>query len=145
QPLHPPASRSGRPSALSPARGGSLLVSAPHYNCFRSYSADGKELRKFGGSGGAAPGQLAYVSDVVQDEDGFFYVAEFGENHRISKFDADGNFLTCWGNPGAEPGEFGRIRALALGPDGLLYVADATNHRIQVFTRDGQFIRLRGH
>jgi DNA-binding beta-propeller fold protein YncE len=43
-----------------------------------------------------------------------------------------------------DPGQFSRIRALALGPDGLLYVADACNHRIQVFTRDGQLVRVLG-
>src|SRR4029077_5379540 len=41
-------------------------------------------------------------------------------------------------------GEFSRIRALALGPDGLLYAADACNHRIQVFTRDGKLVRVWG-
>ena len=28
---------------------------------------------------------------------------------------------------------------MTLGPDGNLYVADACNHRIQVFTTDGTF------
>lgn len=139
-----PDYRDGRPSGLSIDRDGHLLVSDSHYNCFRIYDADGRELRKFGGSAGSEPGQLGYVADVVQDEEGFYYAAEFGENHRISKFDPDGRFLKCWGTVGTEPGEFGRIRALAIGPDGNLYVADATNHRIQVFTRDGKFVRVWG-
>jgi sugar lactone lactonase YvrE len=141
---YPPDFRSGRPSGLSIARDGNLLVSDSHNNCFRIYDADGKELRAFTYEPGPNPGQLGYVSDVEQDEDGFFYVAEFGENHRISKFDADGKFVTCWGQQGMEPGEFGRIRALALGPDGNLYVADASNHRIQVFSRDGKLVRIWG-
>ena len=37
--------------------------------------------------------------------------------------------------------KFARIRAMTLGPDGYLYVADACNHRIQVFTTDGQLVR----
>jgi DNA-binding beta-propeller fold protein YncE len=139
-----PDYRNGRPSGLSIARDGNLLVSDSHYHCFRTYSSDGKLRRTFGGEGGTKPGQLSYVSDVVQDEDGFFYVAEFGENQRVSKFDADGRFVKCWGSEGTEPGQFARLRALTLGPDGLLYAADACNHRIQVFSRDGKLVRCWG-
>jgi DNA-binding beta-propeller fold protein YncE len=139
-----PDYRNGRPSGLSIDRDGNLLVSDSHYHCLRVYSPDGQELRQIGARPGTSPGCLAYISDAVQDEDGTYYVAEFCENHRISKFDKDGRFVHCWGSPGMEPGQFGRIRALVLGPDSYLYVADATNHRIQVFTRDGQLVRCWG-
>jgi DNA-binding beta-propeller fold protein YncE len=139
-----PDFRNGRPSGLSMDRDDNLIVSDSHYNCFRIYSPEGQELRKIGGQSGTEPGHLGYVSDVVQDEDGYFYVAEFGENHRISKFDADGKFVKCWGSPGTEPDQFSRVRALALGPDKNLYAADACNHRIQVFTRDGRLVRCWG-
>jgi DNA-binding beta-propeller fold protein YncE len=135
-----PDYRNGRPSGLSIDRDGNLIVSDSHYFCVRIYNADGHELRHFG-KAGTKPGELSYVSDVVQDSDGFFYVAEFGETHRISKFDNDGHFIRCWGSQGSAPGQFARARALALGPDGLLYVADACNHRIQVFDRDGNLVR----
>ncbi len=136
-----PDYRNGRPSGLSIDRDGNLLVSDSHYNCLRIYTPEGKELRKIGGESGTAPGQFGYVSDAVQDEDGFYYVAEFGENQRISKFDVDGKFVKCWGEAGSEPGQFARVRALTFrpkDPDKLLYAADACNHRIQVFTRDGE-------
>jgi DNA-binding beta-propeller fold protein YncE len=144
-----PDYRNGRPSGLSIDRDNNLIVSDSHYNCFRiwRFTDDGfEELKKFGGEGGTEPGHLGYVSDVVQDEDRFYYVAEFGENHRISKFDQDGKFVKCWGEDGTEPGQFSRVRALALGPekDPLLYAADACNHRIQVFTRDGELVRCWG-
>jgi DNA-binding beta-propeller fold protein YncE len=140
----PPDYRNGRPSGLSIDRDGNLLVSDSHYNCLRIYSPEGKLLRTIGGKQGTEPGQFSYISDAVQDKDGFFYVAEFGENQRISKLDADGNFVQCWGAAGSEPGQFARIRALALGPEGNLYAADACNHRIQVFSADGKLIRLWG-
>src|SRR3954453_11589608 len=97
-----PDYRNGRPSGLSIDRDGNLLVSDSHYHCFRIYSPDGVELRRFGGRGGTGPGELGYVSDVVQDADGCYYAAEFGENQRISKFDADGRFIKCWGCHGTE-------------------------------------------
>ncbi len=54
--------------------------------------------------------------------------------------------MTCWGEPGAQEGQFAKIRGMTLGPepDCLLYVADACNHRIQVFTREGAFVRMWG-
>src|SRR5262249_18860560 len=146
-PLTTPDYRNGRPSGLSIDRDGNLLVSDSHYHCLRIYSiADGKpvEVRKIGGEPGTAPGRFSYISDAVQDEDGYFYVSEFGETQRITKLDANGKLVKCWGAPGMEKGQFSRIRALALGPDSNLYVADACNHRIQVFTKDGEFVRMWG-
>jgi DNA-binding beta-propeller fold protein YncE len=142
-----PDYRNGRPSGLSIDRDGNLLVSDSHYHCLRIYTPDGTLLRTLGGQAGSEPGQFGYVSDAVQDEDGYYYVAEFGQNNRISKLTADGSFVTCWGALGTSPGEFGRIRALAFrphDPERLLYVADATNDRVQVFTRDGQLVRCWG-
>ncbi len=139
-----PDYRNGRPSGLSIDRDGNVLVSDSHYHCLRIYSPAGKELRVIGGEAGTGPGQFAYVADAVQDEDGYFYVAEFCESNRISKLDPAGKFVKSWGQAGTEPGEFGRIRALGLGPDSYLYVVDSTNHRIQVFTKDGALVRCWG-
>ena len=139
-----PDFRNGRPSGLSVDFDGNLVVSDSHYHCVRLYSSDGVFLRMIGGPPGSEPGQLSYVSDALRDKAGNFYISEFGENQRISKFDMAGNFVKCWGSPGADLGQFARIRAMTLGPDGNLYVADACNHRIQVFTTDGDFVRTFG-
>lgn len=140
----PPDYRNGRPSGLSVDASGNVVVSDSHYHRVRVYSPTGELLQTIGGNPGVEPGQLSYVSDALRDADGNFYVAEFGENQRISKFDKDGKFLTCWGEPGERIGQFARIRGMTLGPDGNLYVADACNHRIQVFTKDGEFVRTFG-
>lgn len=136
-----PDFRNGRPSGLGLTRGGELIVCDSHYHCLRIYDRDGTEVKVIGGAAGKRPGQFGYVSDVVQDADGFFYVSEFGENDRVTKLDADGRFVAAWGTSGVGPGQFQRLRALALGPDGLLYAADACNHRVQVLTREGTFVR----
>jgi DNA-binding beta-propeller fold protein YncE len=139
-----PDFRNGRPSGLGVTRDGKLIVCDSHYHCIRIYDSDGAELRMIGGDKGTDPGQFGYVSDAVQDPDGFFYVSEFGINERITKLDADGKFVATWGKSGIGQGEFNRIRALALGPDGLLYVADSCNHRIQVFKKTGELVRVIG-
>ncbi len=139
-----PDYRNGRPSGLSVDFDGNLVVSDSHYHRVRIYSPEGALLRTIGGTAGTGEGELSYISDALRDREGNFYIAEFGENQRISKFDSTGQFVTCWGAPGSEPGQFARIRALALGPDGCLYAADACNHRIQVFTREGKLVRIFG-
>ncbi|MGH2536735.1 MAG: 6-bladed beta-propeller, partial [Candidatus Promineifilaceae bacterium] len=45
------------------------------------------------------------------------------------------------GSPGSQAGQLQTPRNVALGPDGLIYVADTGNHRIQVFDADGRFVR----
>jgi streptogramin lyase len=140
----PPDYRNGRPSGLSIDKDDNVVVSDSHYHCVRIYSPEGKLLRTVGGTAGTEPGQLSYISDALRDKDGNFYLAEFGENQRITKLDPEGKFVKCWGSPGSEIGQFARVRAMTLGPDGNLYLADACNHRIQVCTTDGVFVRCWG-
>src|SRR5262249_20366665 len=42
--------------------------------------------------------------------------------------------------PGSGPGEFTTPHAVRVHPDGRVLVADRENHRVQVFTPDGQFL-----
>ena len=139
-----PDFRTGRPSGLSIGRDGNLIVADSHYHCVRIYDHAGTELKCLGGEAGDRPGQFGYISDCVQDDDGCYYLTEFGQNQRITKLDADGKFMACWGEQGTGPLQFNRARALAIGPDGLLYIADACNHRIQAIDRDGRFVRSFG-
>jgi DNA-binding beta-propeller fold protein YncE len=48
------------------------------------------------------------------------------------------------GIAGSAEGALSSARNMAIGPDGLIYVADSGNHRIQVFDSDGTFIRQWG-
>jgi sugar lactone lactonase YvrE len=54
-------------------------------------------------------------------------------NKRIAIYDADGNFLSQFGDAGTNPGQFDEPVGIAIDTQGNLYVADTWNQRIQVF------------
>jgi sugar lactone lactonase YvrE len=64
---------------------------------------------------------------------------------RVVKFDGDGNFIKSWGHKGKGPGEFDLPHSLVFDAQGLLYIADRNNARIQVFDADGTYIRESQH
>ncbi len=52
--------------------------------------------------------------------------------------------INVFGRPGTGPGEFNRVEGLCVDSHDNVYVADSCNHRIQVFTREGKFLRMYG-
>jgi sugar lactone lactonase YvrE len=60
---------------------------------------------------------------------------------RVLKFDKDGKFITSWGGKGKEPGQFEVAHGIAIDAQGLLWVADRENQRIQVFDANGKYIK----
>jgi hypothetical protein len=85
--------------------------------------------------------------------DGDMYVTDLSQ--RVSVISSAGKVLRRWGVLGSGPGEFrfapgdptvptdvfGKI---AIGPDGMVYVSDSGNARVQVFTPHGRFVRQFG-
>jgi DNA-binding beta-propeller fold protein YncE len=115
------------------------------------FNPEGRVLMTLGTPGmrGNPPEALTDPTDVVTDpENGDVYVAESHMNvtdpnlvGRISVFDRDGNFLRVIGKTGTGPGEFRTPHALEFDSQGRLVVADRHNHRIQILTKEGSFVR----
>lgn len=85
--------------------------------------------------------------------DGNLYVTDGSQ--RVTVISSAGKVLRRWGKPGTGPGEFRFITftdpttpdvagKIAVGSDGLVYVSDSGNARLQVFTRQGRFVRQFG-
>jgi len=95
------------------------------------------------GESGSLEGQFNFPKGVAVDSQGNVYMAD-SQNHRIQKFDSEGEFIIAWGSPGEEPGQFSEPWGIAVGGDDNVYVADTWNHRLQKFTADGEFITYWG-
>ena len=80
-------------------------------------------------------------TDAAIAPNGDLYISDGYGNARIHHFSADGKLIESWGEPGTGPGEFHCPHGLEIGPDGLMYVSDRENDRVQVFTLDFRFIR----
>jgi DNA-binding beta-propeller fold protein YncE len=66
------------------------------------------------------------------------FVADGYGNHRVAVFDAaNGRFKRAWGANGGTP--FNIVHSIRVSNDGLVYVADRGNRRVQVFTAAGEF------
>ena len=85
------------------------------------------------------------------------YVADGIGNHRVAVFDADtGAYKRHWGAYGEKPDDgnigaydpnappakqFRTVSCAAISKDGLVYVCDRRSDRIQVFQKDGKFVK----
>ncbi len=86
-------------------------------------------------------GLFRQVTDVAWDSSGNSYISDGYVNSRIAKADKDGNWLTSWGEPGNQPGQFNTPHSIAVDAQNNIYVADRGNRRIQVFDTAGKFVR----
>jgi DNA-binding beta-propeller fold protein YncE len=132
-------------------------------NMVLKFTQDGKFLMQIG-----RPGKSKGSNDLenlkgpakmfVDKDTNELYVADGYGNHRIIVFDADtGKYKRHWGayghkpddtslgpyNPDAPPAPQFRnpVHCTELANDGLLYVCDRVNDRIQVFKKDGTFVK----
>ena len=139
-----PEFKNGKPSGLAFDNEGNLLVADTHYFRILTYTPGGKLLadRTIGGECGPGPGQFNFVTDCLQDSQGNYYVAEYGEYDRIQKFTPDRKFVMQWGCHGNELGQFLRPQKMAIDEHDHLWVTDACNHRVQVFDASGSEARL---
>jgi len=130
-------------------------------------TGEGKLAMRIGESnaskGNADTRNVHRAADVwVHQATNELYVADGYGNHRVIVFDADtGAFKRMWGAfgnkpvdddhcevvtpktfpPGQGPANFSIVHALRVANDGMVYVADRENRRIQAFTPNGTFVK----
>jgi len=128
----------GRPEDVVLLSDGRIAVADTHYHRIVLFDEQGNVLSMFG-RGGKGQGQFVYPSAICEDDRGRLFVAEYGSrNDRVQVFDRDGAFLYQFGGFGTGAGEFQRPTGV-VWHEGKVYVSDATNHRVHVFSDDGEF------
>jgi DNA-binding beta-propeller fold protein YncE len=91
-----------------------------------------------------SPNAFYLPTELALDTQGNIYVID-GGNHRVQKFDKDGNFILMWGSNGAGDGQFlfhvppAHYGSIAVDKDSYIYVTDAHN-RVQKFDSNGNFL-----
>jgi hypothetical protein len=130
----------------------------------QKYAPDGKLLFQIGARGkfdsvdgtrrgngnSTAKDQLHMPSAIVTDPaNGEIFISDGYGNRRVIVFDKDGKFLRQWGRQATDeetqqgvPGVFAEVvHCIAMSNAGLIYVCDRQGTRIQVFQKDGTFVR----
>src|SRR4051812_2103344 len=131
------------------------------------FTQDGKFVLQIGRSnqskGDADTANVHRAADAwVHPGTNELFVADGYGNHRVIVFDADsGAFKRMWGafgkRPGGEdscaivspktfpdvegPAHFNVAHAIRVAHDGMVYLADRENRRVQMFTNDGTFVK----
>ena len=127
------------------------------------FTPDGKFLMQIGKQGPQTNSQdtsrLGKPAGMMVDpESNELYVADGYFNHRIIVFDAEtGAFRRMWGaygkpptddqlgpyDPAAQPAAQFRnpVHCVQVARDRLVYVCDRVNNRVQVFRKDGTFVK----
>ena len=131
------------PQAIAIGPDGNVYVGDQGSHVVQVFTPQGQFLRTVGAAG-QRPGELSAVGALAVADDGSLIVAD-GRN-RIDRFNPGGGLMNSWGSTGSDVGQFlfggGRGNDAGAGgglatSNGLLYVADSGNNRIQRFTVEG--------
>ena len=126
---------------------GNVYVADTHNNRVVVFSPKGEVLKMFG-KYGKGPGEFIYPTDVAFNSDGRIYVSEYGGNDRVQIFDSEGGYLGQFGHFGHledDNESFSRPQSLYFDDEAKeLWVADSCNHRIMIYSEDGEFRRSIG-
>lgn len=108
-----------------------VLKFSPHGKLLREISVGGQPAGKSGFNG---------TTDIAFGPNGRLFISDGYGNARILEYTADGKLVREWGKAGNGPGELNLPHGLTIDSEGIVYVADRENGRVQRFTLDGRFL-----
>jgi hypothetical protein len=120
-----------------------------HKHIIHKFTNDGSEIvQSIGTYGEPGDDETHFNRPTMMDwlPDGTFFVADGYNGTRVVKFDADGNYLLSWGEPGqrggeTRPGYWHNVHGIAVHPETRrVFVNDRSNNRVQVFDEDGNYL-----
>ena len=100
------------------------------------------DLKGFG-TYGSDDGQLQWPVNILTDNSGDIFISDEA-NHRITKFNQKGEFISKFGTHGDGKGEFDGPSGFALDINDNFVICDSKNNRVQRYTKNGEYINSFG-
>ncbi len=85
-------------------------------------------------------GPFNLPTNLALGPNGEMYISDGYGNAAVHKFSPDGKLLLSWGEPGSKPGQFNLPHGIGVDSQGVVFVADRENSRLQLFSPDGKFL-----
>jgi hypothetical protein len=85
-------------------------------------------------------GPFSGATDIAVAPNGHLFVADGYGNARVLEYSGEGHRLRQWGKTGDGPGEFHLPHSIQISPEGVIYVADRENGRIEEFDLTGKYL-----
>jgi DNA-binding beta-propeller fold protein YncE len=105
------------------------------------FSPEGRTLMQIEVGGQPTPcDSFCSTTDIAFAPDGHLFIADGYSNARILEYSPDGRKLREWGSAGTGPGQFHLPHSIQVDGNGVVYVADRENGRIQRFNRRGTYL-----
>jgi hypothetical protein len=122
----------GRPVGVACDQdGNNMYICNYDDNCIQVFNTQGVLLYSFSEKGSSSR-KLDHPHSIYV-AGGLVYVTEWGTSHCVSVFTKKGKYITSFGKKGSNEGKFNRPGGLAMDSDGVLYVCDFNNERLQLF------------
>ena len=80
------------------------------------------------------------TSDIAFGPNGRIYISDGYGNARILEYNAKGERVRQWGTRGTGQGQFNQPHGIAVDNQGIVYVADRNNARVQRFDLNGKYL-----
>lgn len=132
----------GKPEGIIVLQDGRVVVCDTHYHRIVWFDSEGHWLKNIGKKG-EGQSEFIYPVGICKDAKENLYICEYGGNDRVQKFSREGEWLGSFGSFGTGDGQFQRPSGLAW-LDGKIYVTDAVNNRVLIFSDAGKYIGVLG-
>ncbi len=95
--------------------------------------------RNAGKGDGKAPSPNG-TSDIAFGPNGRLFISDGYGNARVLEYTSKGERVKQWGSAGTGPGQFRQPHGIAVDDQGIIYVADRQNGRLQRFDLNGKYL-----
>lgn len=105
------------------------------------FTPQGEKLMEISvGEQPAGRGATNGTTDIAFGPNGRIFISDGYGNARVLEYTSKGERVRHWGSAGTGPGQFRQPHGIAVDDQGVIYVADRQNARLQRFDLNGKYL-----
>ena len=135
------------PLGIDVDENGDVYVADFRNDQIQVFNPEGEFIRRFPdpqevvGKGASGQDGLGIaVTDIAVHEDKVYAL----DSYQVIVFSVEGEYLTQFGMPGAQPGGLDHPNGIAVASDGTIIVSDSNHNRVNAYSEDGELLWSEG-